>query len=220
MRMPTSASALSHTTHPPHRPSRQSSFGYISDNYFDSPARLNVATAGSEEDIADDQPRLRDIPRLSTTHPEISRSRSQQQQQRPPPQPQQQPSMPHHRSNDTIDLTSANNNMPTAPPSASRPRKRWRDIFGSSPEPEAKRRRASVDDEPEHIDLDDEEAIDEQAILDKERAEQVQKQKDESTKDVKLSNRTCMICMEPYTNMCATHCGMCFFSISTRTDPC
>lgn len=106
--------------------------------------------------------------------------------------------------------------MPATQTNPPQPRKRWREILGSpDPEPGAKRRRGSAKDEPEHIDLeDDEDAAAEKARLEKEKADQIQRQKEESAKQVKLSDRTCMICMESYTNMSATHCGMSFHFLS------
>lgn len=99
---------------------------------------------------------------------------------------------------------------PTSASTAAASRKRARPSFSSGTPPSATKRRLN----PDLIELDDtdEDEIEELGpdndILAKEREALVTKQREESNKVNRMGELNCMICLEHFTNMTATHCGM------------
>ena len=69
----------------------------------------------------------------------------------------------------------------------------------------------AVKDEPEKIeevdlrDVDDDTSL--SKVLEQQRAETVKSQQNDGNQPIKLSSLQCIICMEPMTNITATHCG-------------
>lgn len=69
----------------------------------------------------------------------------------------------------------------------------------------------TVRDEPEEIekvdlrDVDDDTSL--SKVLEQQRAETVKSQQNDGNQPFKLSSLQCIICMEPMTNLTATHCG-------------
>jgi hypothetical protein len=103
------------------------------------------------------------------------------------------------------------NTMPASTSTAATSRKRARSTDLGSPPSATKRRLNSVHAPIELDDTDedeDEELGPDNDILAKEREALVTKQREESSKVSRIGELNCMICLEHFTGMTATHCGM------------
>lgn len=103
------------------------------------------------------------------------------------------------------------NIMPASSSTAATSRKRARPADPGSPPSATKRRLNSVHAPIELDDTDedeDEELGPDNDILAKEREALVTKQREESSKVSRIGELNCMICLEHFTGMTATHCGM------------
>lgn len=101
--------------------------------------------------------------------------------------------------------------MPTTTSTATASRKRAHPSDPGTP-PSATKRRLNPPPAPIELDDTDEDEIEELGpdndILAKERETLVTKQREESNKISRIGELNCMICLEHFTNMTATHCGM------------
>jgi hypothetical protein len=101
--------------------------------------------------------------------------------------------------------------MPASTSTATTSRKRAHPSDPGTP-PSATKRRLNPAPAPIELDDTDEDEIEELGpdndILAKEREALVTKQREESNKISRIGELNCMICLEHFTNMTATHCGM------------
>jgi hypothetical protein len=101
--------------------------------------------------------------------------------------------------------------MPPSTSAAAITRKRPRPSEPESPPSATKRRLNSAHAPIELVDTDeeeDEELGPDNDILSTEREALVAKQREESRKVSRIGDLNCMICLEHFTSMTATHCGM------------
>ena len=129
-----------------------------------------------------------------------------------------------HGIQDIIDLTadSTSPTMPAAGSTMTSPRNHGSLEAASASVHATKRRKVqppaspnttsfTVRDEPEEIekvdlrDVDDDTSL--SKVLEQQRAETVKSQQNDGNQPFKLSSLQCIICMEPMTNLTATHCG-------------
>ena len=101
--------------------------------------------------------------------------------------------------------------MPASTSTATTSRKRARPTDPGTP-PSATKRRLNSAHAPIALDDTDEDEAEELGpdndILAKEREALVTKQREESAKVSRIGELNCMICLEHFTGMTATHCGM------------
>ncbi|KAI4718352.1 hypothetical protein E4T48_05398 [Aureobasidium sp. EXF-10727] len=107
------------------------------------------------------------------------------------------------------------NTMPASTSTAASSRKRARPTdLGSPPSATKRRLKPAPASAPIELDDTDEDEIEELGpdndILAKEREALVTKQREESNKVSRIGELNCMICLEHFTNMTATHCGHIF----------
>ncbi|KAK4984142.1 hypothetical protein LTR50_006779 [Elasticomyces elasticus] len=132
------------------------------------------------------------------------------------------PPTPSHRSittNSIVDLTTSptDNTMPHQVQPRKRPHASATQQSRAE-QPMTKRRRTSQSSTPafnaetksriEEIDLVSDGST--EALLQKQREAAIKAQHEESKKPLRLNDLTCIICMETYTNLTATHCGHIF----------
>lgn len=159
--------------------SEPTSFGYIPDHFFYSPPQSREQTPQTENAPGSNQSRGTNY-RASTPYAFHSST------------------SPHR-----LDSSSSNSpaNMSCAGPSVrKRPHNATINLDDS---PEGKKRRTSA----QHIDLVAAEEA-QQKLLEKEHEDLIKRQREESRRALTMKDLTCMICLEPFTNMTVTHCGM------------
>ena len=158
---------------------QQSHFGYIPEHFFYSPPQ-------SPQNSSQPSNTAEPAPSYPFAGP-------------PSNQPVAGPSQP--RAN-PADMPSTSASTPTSS------RKRQRPSFSDDSIPSATKRRIHIDLDDEDEDDDIEELGPDSDLLAKQREELVNKQREESNKITRIGDLNCMICLEHFTNMTATHCGM------------
>ena len=104
----------------------------------------------------------------------------------------------------SLSLDSSPSTMPRARPTSTRKRQHAPATIVVDDSPKVKRRKLSG---VPQVDLSIDDDI-EEAIKEKEREDLVKRQREESKRPVKINDLTCMICLEHFTNLSVTHCGM------------
>ncbi|KAI5243954.1 hypothetical protein E4T43_03994 [Aureobasidium subglaciale] len=210
---------------------QQSSFGYIPSHFFYSPPQSPQEIDPETHTTAPNttrQPAVSSSPQiiagpsftnqstgLSTANPFTHPSPANQSTSRFDNESlagvfRSGPSFSHHQN--AVEQPHIKEEHTDIMPSSTAHRKRPRPSFSGTP-PSATKRRLNPS-APIELDDTDEDEIEELGsdndILAKEREALVTKQREESSKVSRIGDLNCMICLEHFTNMTATHCGHIF----------
>lgn len=144
---------------------------------------------------------------------------SESRHRRRPASPVHHPSTPQRTSSDFVDLTEETDTPPrTRMPSASSHlgshKRRRLESNPSAPSPRGNQRRKiesqrAIPPAVEEVDLrdvDDDQGL--SKVLEDQRMATIKAQQEQASRPVKLATLSCVICMEPMTDVTATYCGM------------